>query len=150
MNAALVKPSFVPTGYSSVQPYLIFAGTSEAIAWYEKTFAATEKLRMKDDTGRISHAEIVIGNSVLMMADENPAIGAHAPAHFGGSPINLMIYVENCDKTYQKALESGAAALREPADQPYGDRMAGIQDPFGYKWWIGHPLSNSSEGGVHA
>jgi PhnB protein len=78
-----------------------------------------------------------------MMADENAEIGAFAPAHYGGSPVSLMIYVEDCDATYAQAIEAGASSAREPADQPYGDRMAGVVDPFGYKWWIAHSLAHS-------
>ena len=132
-----------PAGYNSVQPYLIFVDSTQAIAFYAAAFGATEKLRMNNEQGKTVHAEIVIGNSVLMMADEHPEIGAFAVAHYGGSPVNLMIYVDHCDTTYTTALAAGASSLREPADQPYGDRMAGILDPFGYKWWIAHPLAKS-------
>jgi len=140
--------SYVPAGYNTVQPYLMYVNTAEAIAWYTKVFGATEKLCMKDNNGRIVHAEIVIGSSVLMMADEHPEIGAFATAHYGGSPVGLMMYSENCDATYKTALDSAATSLREPADQPYGDRMAGVLDPYGYKWWIAHSLNNSAERGV--
>jgi len=140
--------SYAPAGYNAVQPYLMFVNTAEAKAWYEKIFGATEKLLMENDSGRIVHAEIVIGGSIIMMADENPTIDAFAPAHYGGSPISLMVYVQNSDATYQAALEAGATSLREPTDQPYGDRMAGVLDPFGYKWWIAHSLNNGAERGV--
>jgi PhnB protein len=92
----------------------------------------------------------VIGDSVVMMADENPGIEAFGAAHYGGSPVSLMVYVDDCDMTYAKALESGAKSLREPADQPYGDRMAGIVDPFGYKWWVAHSLAKESETATEA
>ena len=130
----------IPEGYSNVQPYLMFVNTRQAIDFYAKVFGATEKLCMKTPEGRIVHAEIVIGNSVIMMADEHPEMGAFATAHYGGSPVSLMIYVEDCDTTYAGAVAAGATSLREPTDQPYGDRMGGVLDPFGYKWWIGHPL----------
>lgn len=142
------NPSPAPAGYSTVQPYLMFVNAAEAKAWYGKIFGATEKLLMKDDTGRIVHAEIVIGGSVIMIADENPTIDAFAPRHYGGSPVSLMVYVENSDATYKTALDAGAISLREPTDQPYGDRMAGVLDPFGYKWWIAHSLNNGAERGV--
>jgi PhnB protein len=136
----------LPNGYHNVQPYLMFADCAKAIAFFTEAFGAIERMRMQEDGGgRINHAEIQIGDSVVMMADENPAIHAYAPAHYGGSPVSLMIYVENCDTTYNRALAAGATSEREPADQPYGDRMAGILDPFGYKWWIGHPLTKNSE-----
>jgi len=130
----------LPDGYHNLQPYLIFVNCKEAIAFYSKVFGATERLHMDDGKGRTSHAELQLGDSVLMVADEHPEIGAFAPSHFGGSPIALMLYVEHCDTTYHTALEAGATSLREPANQPYGDRMSGILDPFGYKWWIAHPL----------
>jgi PhnB protein len=135
----------VPKGYHSVQPYLMFVNCREAMAFYGKVFNALEKLVMETPEGRIAHAEIVIGDSVLMMADENPGIEAFAAAHYGGSPVSLMVYVDDSDTTYAKAVEAGAKTLREPADQPYGDRMAGIVDPFGYKWWVAHSLAQ--EGG---
>ncbi len=150
MSDSIQNASVAPEGYNSVQPYLMFVNSAEAIAFYASAFGATEKLRMDNPDGKIVHAEIVIGNSVIMMADEHPEIGAYATAHFGGSPINLMLYVANCDATYNQALKSGATSLREPTDQPYGDRMSGILDPFGYKWWIAHPLSdlNKSQAGA--
>ena len=134
----------VPAGYHSLQPYLMFVNTVEAIAFYAKVFGATEKLVMKSPEGRVAHAEIVIGDSVVMMADEHPEIEAFAAGHYGGSPVSLMLYVEDCDTTYAGAIASGATALREPADQPYGDRMAGIVDPFGYKWWVAHSIAGQS------
>ncbi len=129
-----VKP--VPEGYHSVQPYLIFNNCAEAIAFYTKAFGAKEKFRMPDAQGRIVHSEIEIGDSVVMMADEAPQMDAFSPGHFGGSPVSLLIYTGNCDAMYAQALAAGAKNVREPADQPYGDRMSGVQDPFGYKWWI--------------
>jgi PhnB protein len=130
----------IPEGYHSVQPYLMFVNCHEAMAFYAKVFNATEKLVMKTPEGRVAHAEIVIGDSVLMMADENADLKAFGAAHYGGSPISLMVYVDDSDTAYAQALEAGASSLREPADQPYGDRMAGIVDPFGYKWWVAHSL----------
>jgi PhnB protein len=131
----------VPKGYNSIQPYLMFVNTREAIAFYRKVFGAKEKLCMKSPEGRIVHAEVAIGSSVLMMADENPEIGAFATTHYGGSPVSLMMYVDDCDATYAQALEAGATSVREPTDQPYGDRMAGVVDPFGYTWWVAHSLT---------
>jgi PhnB protein len=135
----------VPEGYHDVQPYLMFVNTVEAMAFFAQVFGAKEKLCMKSPEGRVVHAEIIIGDSVVMMADEHPEIQAFAAPHYGGSPVSLMVYVDDCDSTYAKALEVGAKSLREPADQPYGDRMAGILDPFGYKWWVAHSLAESVE-----
>lgn len=135
----------VPEGYHTVQPYLIYVNCAEAMAFYAKVFDAKEKLMMKSPEGRVGHAEMAIGDSVIMMADEHPEIQAFAAAHYGGSPVSLMIYVGDCDMTYARAIEAGATSLREPADQPYGDRMGGVLDPFGYKWWIGHSLAKENE-----
>jgi len=129
-----VKP--VPDGYHSVQPYLMLKNCVQALAFYTQAFGATEKFRMPKPDGRIGHAEMQIGNSVVMMADESPEIGAWSVEHFGGSPVSLMFYTPDCDGVYRRALAAGASSLREPADQPYGDRMAGVRDPFGYQWWI--------------
>jgi PhnB protein len=100
---------------------------------------------MKQPDGRIGHAELQIGDSCIMMADENPQIEAFAPAHYGGSPVSLLIYTEDCDRMYRQAIAAGAKSEREPADQFYGDRMAGIQDPFGYKWFIATHIKDVSK-----
>ncbi len=143
-----VKP--IPDGYHSVQPYLVLKNCAEAIAFYTKAFGAKEKLRMPDPQGRISHAEIEIGDSTIMMADEAPQMDALSVEHFGGSPISLLIYTENCDAIYGQALAAGATSLREPADQPYGDRMSGVKDPFGYRWWIATHIRDVSPADIAA
>jgi len=118
----------------------MFVSAAEAMAFYAKAFGATEKLCMKSPEGRVHHAEMTIGDSVIMMADENAELSAFGAAHYGGSPVSLMLYVDDCDSTYASAIAAGASSVREPVDQPYGDRMGGVLDPFGYKWWIGHAL----------
>ena len=123
-----VKP--VPDGYHSVQPYLIFDGAAKAIEFYRQAFGASETLCMKGPDGRIGHAELQIGDSIIMMADENPQMQAFAPPHYGGSSVSLLIYTEDCDAMYKHAVAAGAKGMREPADQFYGDRMAGVEDPF--------------------
>jgi PhnB protein len=128
-----VKP--IPDGYHSVQPYLMLKNCSEAIVFYTKAFGAREKLRLTGKDGRVGHAEIQIGDSTLMMADETPQMDAYSVEHFGGSPVSLMIYTENCDAMYAQAIAAGAKSEREPADQFYGDRISGVRDPYGYKWW---------------
>ncbi len=138
-----VKP--IPDGYHSVQPYLIINGAAKAIEFYRKAFGATERLTMKEPDGRVSHAEIEIGDSVVMLADENPKIQAFGPAHYGGSAVSLLIYTENCDAMYRQAVEAGAKSEREPADQFYGDRMAGVKDPFGYSWYIATHIKDVSK-----
>lgn len=138
-----VKP--IPDGYHSVQPYLMFNGAAKAIEFYKNAFGATERLCMKQPDGRIGHAELQLGDSCIMLADENPQIEAFAPAHYGGSPVSLTIYTEDCDRTYHQAIAAGAKSEREPADQFYGDRMAGVQDPFGYKWYIATHIKDVSK-----
>lgn len=138
---ANVKP--IPDGYHSVQPYLILKNTAAAIDFYKKAFNAKERLRMEKE-GRIGHAELEIGDSVVMMADENPEIDARSPEHYGGSPVSLMVYVNDCDAVYKRALSTGATSEREPRDEFYGDRMAGIKDPFGYRWYIATHIKDVS------
>ena len=125
-----------PSGYNSVQPYLIIKNCADALEFYKKAFGVTERMRMTRPDGQIGHAEIQVGDSVIMMADEHPGMDAFAPQHYGGSPISLHIYVEDCDAAYRQAMASGSTSVREPADQSYGDRNAGVLDPFGYKWWL--------------
>lgn len=137
-----VKP--IPDGYHSIHPYMMFKNCAVAVDFYKQAFGATEKMRMSREGGRIGHAEIVIGDSVIMMADEAEAIEAFSIEHFGGSPVSLLIYTEDCDAMYRQALAAGAKSLREPADQPYGDRMSGVRDPFGYKWWIATHIKDVS------
>lgn len=136
-----LKP--IPDGYHSVQAYLILSNATAAIDFYKKAFGAKERLRMEHD-GRISHAEIEIGDCCVMIADENPEIGAYSPKHYGGSPVSLMVYVPDCDAVYKQALEAGATSDREPADQFYGDRVAGVVDPFGYTWYLATHIKDVS------
>jgi PhnB protein len=132
----------------SVQPYMIFAGCAQAMEFYKKAFGAREVMCMKDPDGRVVHAEMRIGDSHIMMADEAPQMDAYGAKHYGGSPVSLMLYTESCDAMYKQSLEAGAESLREPADQPYGMRMSGVQDPFGYKWWIGTQIKAMSAGEI--
>jgi PhnB protein len=126
----------IPEGYHSVQPYLHIRGAAQAIEFYKQAFGATEIMRMPLADGRLGHADIRIGDSVVMLADEAPERGIHGPAHYGGAPMTLMFYTEDCDAIFQKAIGAGSKSLREPTDQFYGDRMAGIEDPFGFQWYI--------------
>lgn len=145
---AQVKP--IPDGYHSIQPYLIFTDAAKAMAFYTKALGATERFRMEGKNGKIQHAELQIGDSVVMLSNESAEYSAYAPQHYGGSPITLMLYTENCDELYQRALSAGATSVREPADQPYGDRTAGIEDPFGYRWWIGTHIKDVTKEEIEA
>jgi len=122
--------------YNTLQPYLIVRDCAAAIAFYAAAFGATERMRMPCPDGRIGHAEMQIGDTCIMMADEHPEIDAFGPEHYGGSPVSLHVNVDDCDARFQQAIAAGAKEVRAPADQPYGDRNAGVLDPFGYKWWI--------------
>jgi PhnB protein len=129
-----VKP--IPEGYHSATPYLIVNGAARAIEFYKKAFRATELMRMADPGGKIMHAEIKIGDSPIMLADEVPQMGAKSPEAYGGSPITIMLYVEDVDSTVKQAVAAGAKLTRPVADQFYGDRTGGIKDPFGHEWYV--------------
>ena len=126
----------IPDGYHSVTPYLIVNGAAKAIEWYQTAFGAEELMRMDAGPGRIAHAEIKVGDSILMMADEFPEMGAKAPSSLGGSAVGFMIYVKDCDAVFQKAVDAGAKVDRPLADQFYGDRSGSVIDPFGHKWTV--------------
>jgi PhnB protein len=125
-----------PSNYNTLQPYLIIKNCAAALDFYKSAFGATERLRMNRPDGSIAHAEIQIGDSCVMMADENPGIGAFSPQHYGGCPISLHFYDKDCERTFHRAIAAGAKEHQKPADQEYGDRRAGVVDPFGYTWWI--------------
>jgi PhnB protein len=130
----MVRP--IPDGYHSVTPYLILSSASDAIAFYKKALGADEVMRMDDPAGKIHHAEISIGGSRIMLADEHPEIQALSPQTTGGSPVSMHVYVEDVDAMVQRAVAAGAKLIRPVADQFYGDRVGGIEDPFGYRWFI--------------
>ena len=128
----MVNP--IPEGYPRVTPYLIVDGASDAIDFYTSVLGATERMRMDAPGGRIGHAELEIGDSVVMLADENPEMNARGPKAFGGSPVSLMVYVEDVDGVFGRALEAGAKELRPVENQFYGDRLGAFEDPFGHEW----------------
>ena len=129
-----VKP--IPDGYHSVTPYLILHDATAALEFYKKAFGAVELLRMPAPGGRIGHAEIRIGDSPVMLADENLEINARSARTIGGSPISLMVYVPNVDAVVAQAVAAGGKLVRPVADQFYGDRTGGVDDPFGFHWYI--------------
>jgi PhnB protein len=140
--AGKVKP--IPEGYSSVTPYLIVDGAAAAIEFYKKTFDAKEVMRMPAPGGRIGHAEVKIGGSHVMLADENPEMNARSPKSVGGCPISLLLYVENVDTTVDRAVAAGAKLKRPVADQFYGDRTGTIEDPFGHQWYVATHIEDVS------
>lgn len=125
----------VPAGYHSVTPYLIVKGAARAIEFYQQAFGAVEVFRMPMGD-KIGHAEIRIGDSVVMLADEHPEMGAVSPDSLGGSAVSLMVYVEDVDTVFRRALEAGATETRAVRDQFYGDRSGNLKDPFGHMWTV--------------
>ena len=129
-----VKP--IPDGYHSVTPYLILDDATRALEFYKKALSAVELFRMAAPGGKIGHAEIKIGDSPIMLADESPEMGARSARTIGGSPVSLMVYVEDVDARVAQAVAAGAKLTRPVANQFYGDRTGGIEDPFGYHWYL--------------
>jgi PhnB protein len=127
-----VKP--IPDGYQSVIPYLIIDGAAKAIDFYTAVLDAKEFVRMDGPDGKVGHAEIRIGDSVVMLADEFPDMGARGPKSIGGTPMSIVVYLPDVDATFAKALEHGATELDPLEDKFYGDRMGTFEDPFGHKW----------------
>jgi PhnB protein len=129
---AKVKP--IPDGYQSVIPYLIVDGAGDAIDWYTKSLGAKEMVRMGGPGGKVGHAELQFGDSVVMLADEFPDMGIKSPKTIGGSPVNLCVYLEDVDATFDDAVKGGAKVLQPVEDKFYGDRSGQIEDPFGHIW----------------
>jgi PhnB protein len=126
----------VPEGYPVVTPYLCVDGADAAITFYTAVFGATERVRMPDDKGRVGHAELGIGDGLIMLADEHPEMGVRSPRSIGGTPVTITLYVEDVDATFERALSEGATALRGVEDQFYGDRAGQFEDPFGHRWHV--------------
>lgn len=131
---AAVQP--IPAGYPRVIPYLSVSDGAAAIAFYLKVFGATERMRMLTPEGKIGHAELMIGESVVMLADVFPDMGGQTPAMLGGTPVTVMVYVEAVDDVCAKAVQAGATLERKVEDQFYGDRAGQFVDPFGHKWFV--------------
>lgn len=138
-----VKP--IPEGYHSVTPYLFVKNAAQAITFYKQAFDAKELVRCAQPDGKIMHAELMIGDSRIMLADECPEMHAHGPDKFGGSPMSLHLYVNDVDHTVKQAVAAGAKIAREIADQFYGDRSGGITDPFGHSWYVSTHIEDVSE-----
>jgi PhnB protein len=124
----------IPDGYPTVTPYLIVDGASAAIEFYCSVLGATERMRMPAPDDKVGHAELEIGNSVIMLADEFPDMGTLGPRAVGGSPVSLHVYVEDVDSVFERALGAGAKALRAVEERFYGDRSGQFEDPFGHRW----------------
>jgi PhnB protein len=134
----------IPDDYPRVTPHLSIAGAAAAIDFYIRVFGARERMRMAAPDGTIAHAEIEIGGSVIMVGEEARDRGDPGPTTLGGSPVSLYTYVEDVDDVFNRAVQSGAQAVRPPADQFYGDRGALFTDPFGHRWNIATRIENLS------
>jgi len=132
--ASTVKP--IPDGYHAITPYLSVKGAAAAIEFYKRAFGATEVLRMPRPDGRIGHAELTIGDSRIMLADEHPEIDFRGPQSLGGTPVHLHLYVPDVDAVVERAVGAGARLVRPVQDQFYGDRLGMVADPFGHVWSV--------------
>jgi PhnB protein len=130
------KTHYIPVGYHSVTPYLIVNGAAKALDWYKKVFGAKEEMRMPMPDGKIGHAEMQIGDSHIMLADEHPDMGYTGPGSHGGTPVSIMLYVEDVDSVFKNAVANGAKVRQDLKDQFYGDRNGTITDPFGHVWTV--------------
>jgi PhnB protein len=126
----------IPEGYPRVSPYLIVDGAAAAIEFYSSVLGATERMRMPDRNDKIGHAEVQIGDSVVMLADEYPEMGLRGPKSLGGSPVTISVYVEDVDDVFDRAVKAGATPLRAVKDEFYGDRSGQFEDPFGHRWSV--------------
>jgi PhnB protein len=130
------KVNAIPSGYHSLTPYLVVNDASRAIDFYTQAFGAKETVRMGGPGGKIGHAELKIGDSMLMLSDEIPGSGTRSPQSLGGSPVSVFMYVENVDSVFDRAVKAGAKADKPPEDMFWGDRFGHLTDPFGHLWAI--------------
>jgi PhnB protein len=130
------KVPYIPKGYNTVTPYLVIKGAAKAIDYYKSVFGATVTVRMDGPDGRVGHAELKIGDSIIMLADENPQMGSVSATTIGNSPVSLYVYLPDVDRVVEKAQAEGAKIVKPVQDQFYGDRSGFLQDPFGHFWGI--------------
>ncbi len=128
------KVKAIPAGYTTITPSITVKGASEALDFYRRAFGAEVRYRMDDPDGKVMHAELQIGNALLMLMDEGH--GCRSPRSFGGSPVSFYVYVPNADKALDKAVAAGARQTMDTEEMFWGDRMGQIEDPYGYKWSI--------------
>jgi PhnB protein len=133
----MAKVNPIPEGYPQVIPYLYVDGAAAAIDFYGKVLGTKERMRLGGPDGKVGHAELELGDSVIMLADEFPDMGAKSPKSVGGSPVTISLYLEDVDGVFKKAIAEGATELRPPTDQFYGDRTAQFEDPWGHRWNVG-------------
>jgi len=136
------KAQAIPKGYHTVTPSLFVVGAAKAIEFYKKALGAEELMRFPGPDGAIMHAEIKIGDSIVMLADEMPEQGGRGPKSIGGTPVSFFVYRENVDAEWKRALDAGAKVLVPLADQFWGDRTGCLEDPFGHQWWLAQHLQD--------
>jgi len=139
------KVNPIPEGYHAVTPYLVVDDAAKAIEFYQKAFAAQAGVRLDMPGGKIGHAELKIGDSMIMLADEFPEMDALSPKTVGGTPVNIALYVEDVDATVELAISCGATITKPIQDQFYGDRSGTLVDPFGHKWTIATHIEDVSD-----
>ncbi len=139
-----MAPRPVPEGRHTATPYLIVKGAAEALEFYKKAFGARETMRFATPGGQIGHAEIRIGDSMIMLADEYPDMGYRSPRSLGGSPVSILLYVEAVDRWFERAVAAGGKVTRPVADQFYGDRTGTLIDPFRHVWSISTHIEDVS------
>ena len=144
INAMSETNNPVPSDYGTVTPYLIIGGANDAIEFYKKVFGATERMRIGGPGGILGHAEIQIGDSVIMLADEFPDMGFKSPKSYGGTPVSTCLYVEKVDEVFALAVSEGAEVLKPVENQFYGDRSGTVVDPFGHVWTISSRIEDLS------
>ena len=147
MSKPAVKP--IPDGMHSLTPHLICAGAADAIEFYVKAFNAVEQARLPGPNGKLMHAMLRIGDSALMLVDENPEWGMLGPKSLKGSPVTIHLYVENADVTFEQAVAAGAMVTMPIADMFWGDRYGVLEDPFGHRWSVATHMRDSSPEEIH-
>ena len=130
----MAKVNPVPTNYPRVTPYLTIDGAAQAIDFYRDVLGAEERVRMGGPDGKVGHAELAIGDSMIMLADAFPGMGGPTPSSLGGSPVTLMVYVKDVDDVFARAIKAGSKEIAPVQDQFYGDRSGQFEDPFGHRW----------------
>lgn len=138
------KVPHIPKGFNTITPYLVIKGAAQAIEYYKNVFGATVLVRMDGPNGTVGHAELQIGDSRIMLADENPQMGHKSATSIGASPVSLYIYLPDVDRVVEKAVAQGAKLQRPVQDQFYGDRSGFIQDPFGHLWGVATHIEDVS------
>jgi PhnB protein len=134
----------IPEGYPCVTPYLIVDRAAEAIDFYKNVLGATERMRMPGPDGTVGHAELMIGDSMIMLADESPEMGSRSPSRVGGTPVMIHVYLEDVDAAFERARAAGSTMLQMPEDRFYGDRAARFEDPFGHRWDVATHIEDVS------